>query len=93
MKKFANDPLNWHGGRKARWANAMLEALDKIQGKISTIKTPFLVANGDADQLTKMDSPRFLYENAPSSDKTFKVRFLATYTIDIVGLQHMYRDR
>ncbi|XP_078342896.1 monoglyceride lipase-like isoform X4 [Oculina patagonica] len=73
VKKFANDPLNWHGGRKARWANAMLEALDKIQGKISTIKTPFLVANGDADQLTKMDSPRFLYENAPSSDKTFKV--------------------
>ncbi|KAL9959395.1 hypothetical protein ACROYT_G032717 [Oculina patagonica] len=73
VKKYVNDPLNWHEGMKARWANAMLEAMEKIQSKSSTIKTPFLVAHGDADQIVKIDSSRFLYENASSSEKTFKV--------------------
>ena len=55
----------------------MLHAMDKIQSKSSTIKTPFLSAHGDDDQVVKIDSSKFLQQNAPSSDKTFKVRFIA----------------
>ncbi|KAJ7377883.1 hypothetical protein OS493_025777 [Desmophyllum pertusum] len=73
VKKYANDPLIWHGGMKARWANAILDAMDDIQSKTSMINTPFLVVHGDDDQLVKIDSSQFLHENSPSRDKTFKV--------------------
>lgn len=92
VEKYANDPLNWHGGIKAGWANAMLDAMDKIQIRSSTIKTPFLVAHGDADQIVKIDSSRFLHENSPSGEKTFKVRLLACWTIGIIGPHCVYRD-
>ena len=49
VKKYANDPLIWHGGMKARWANAILDAMDDIQSKTSMINTPFLVVHGDDD--------------------------------------------
>lgn len=72
-KKYADDPLNWHGGLKARWTNAILNTMEDIQKNISALKTPFFVAHGDDDQLVKIDSSIFLYENSPSKDKTFKV--------------------
>ena len=78
-KKYADDPLNWHGGLKARWTNAILNTMEDIQKNISALKTPFFVAHGDDDQLVKIDSSIFLNENSPSKDKTFKVTFRGSF--------------
>ena len=58
---------------KARWAAAILYAMEEIQKNILKLTTPYLLIHGDGDQLVKIDSSHFLYENSPSTDKTFKV--------------------
>ena len=74
MKKYVDDPLNWHGGMKAQWVNAILNAMDKIQSKCSTIKMPYFLACGDADQVVIDDSSKYLDKHTQSKDQTFKVR-------------------
>lgn len=61
---------------KAKWAKAILAAMDKIQSKSSTIKMPYFLGHGDADQVVKIDSSKFLHKNSQSNDQTFKVRLL-----------------
>lgn len=73
VKKYVDDPLNWHGGLKAKWANAMLTAMDKIQRKSSTIKVPYFLACGSADHVVKNDSSKYLDKHTQSKDQTFKI--------------------
>ena len=73
VEKYSKDPLNWHGGMKARWAAAILDAMEDIQKNISKLTTPYLLIHGDNDQVVKIESAHFLHENSPSTDKTFKV--------------------
>ena len=74
VKKYVDDPLNWHGGMKLKWVNAMLIAMDEIQRKGSAITLPYFLACGGADQVVKPDSSKYLDKNTQSKDQTFKVR-------------------
>ena len=74
VKKYVDDPLNWHGGLKLQWVNAILTAMDKIRSKSSTIKMPYFLACGEADQIVKSDSSKYLDKHTQSKDQTFKVR-------------------
>ena len=73
VEKYANDSLNWHEGIKVRWVGAILNAMNEIQRNLSKLTTPYLLVHGDGDQLVKIDGSRYLHENSPSNDKTFKV--------------------
>jgi len=86
VKKYVDDPLNWHGGLKAKWANAMLTAMDKIQRESSTIKVPYFLACGGADHVVKNDSSKYLDKHTQSKDQTFKVRL---NSLDYKCSQHL----
>lgn len=73
VEKYANDSLNWHEGMKVRWVGAILDAMNEIQRNLSKLTTSYLLVHGDGDQLVKIDGSRYLHENSPSNDKTFKV--------------------
>ena len=74
VKKYVDDPLNWHGGMKLKWVNAILTAMNEIQSKGSAITLPYFLACGGADQIVKPDSSKYLNKNTKSKDQTFKVR-------------------
>lgn len=73
VEKYANDPLNWHEGVKARFGVAFLDAMYDIQNRISKLTVLYLLIHGDNDQLVKIDSSNFLHKNSSSTDKTYKV--------------------
>ena len=56
-----------------RRVGAMLDAMNEIKRNFSKLTTPYLLVHGDGDQLVKIDGSRYLHENSPSNDKTFKV--------------------
>lgn len=73
MRAYENDPLIWHEGLKAGWAAQMLNVIDDITNQLHTIKWPFIVLHGDADEVTMCDGSIKLEEEAKSKDKTLKV--------------------
>ena len=73
VEKYANDPLVWHGGLKAKLVVALLDTMDDIQKNVSKVTAPFLLIHGDDDQVVPIEGSHFLYEHSPSTDKTFKV--------------------
>lgn len=82
VKAYAEDPLVWHGGMKAGWAKAMLNAQTQINSEISSIKLPFITIHGTGDTLVNIASSQFLYDNAQSEDKAFEVRVCTSFVLD-----------
>uniref|UniRef100_A0A0B7B547 Serine aminopeptidase S33 domain-containing protein n=1 Tax=Arion vulgaris TaxID=1028688 RepID=A0A0B7B547_9EUPU len=72
-QKYKDDPLNYHGGLKAKWALSLLLALQEIEKKLSTVKWPFFVLHGDADKIVNSKGSVALYSEAASVDKTIKI--------------------
>ena len=72
----ANDPLVWHGGMKARWALAVLDAMENVKAEIPSVEWPFLILHGDADKITQVEGSIMFHEKASSKDKTIKVKYL-----------------
>ncbi|KAK2571458.1 Monoglyceride lipase [Acropora cervicornis] len=72
-EKYANDPLVWHEGMKAKWTAQILEVMGEIQKGVSNITIPYLLLHGDDDRVVLIDGSHFLHDNSPSTDKTFKV--------------------
>ena len=68
---------------KLKWVTAILTAMDKIQSQSSTIKVPYFLACGSADQVVKSDSSKYLVKHTQSRDQTLKVRL---NTLDSTGL-------
>lgn len=58
---------------KARWAAAILDAMEDIQKNMSKLTTPYLLIYGDGDYVVQIESLHYLYDNSPSTDKAFKV--------------------
>lgn len=73
VEKYANDPLVWHEGLKAKWTAEILEAMNDIQKNVSKITLPYLLVHGDDDQVVLIDGSHFLQQHSSSTDKTFKV--------------------
>ena len=63
----------WHGGLKAGWSAQFFDAQSEIANGISSLTLPFITIHGTADTLVDIGSSQFLYDNAQSEDKSFKV--------------------
>ncbi|CAL1535155.1 unnamed protein product [Lymnaea stagnalis] len=72
-QKYKDDPLVYHGGMKAKWAISLLQALQEVESKLSTIQWPFLVLHGDSDKIVNSKGSEALYKQAASVDKTIKI--------------------
>eukprot|EP00118_Oscarella_pearsei_P026177 m.309552 g.309552 ORF g.309552 m.309552 type:complete len:287 (+) comp46916_c0_seq1:46-906(+) len=73
VKAYADDPLVWHGGLKARQAVASLNAFKEIESRLAEIEFPFIVLHGENDQLALKAGSQLLLEKAQSEDKTLKM--------------------
>ncbi|XP_067908257.1 monoglyceride lipase-like isoform X2 [Heterodontus francisci] len=73
VKDYINDPLNYHGPVRVRFAVVLLNALANLEKVLSTITTRILLFHGDVDKLCNISGSYLFYEIAASSDKTLKV--------------------
>lgn len=73
IQMYEEDPLNWHGGLKARWAVEMLRTMYNIQANVENITWPIFVLHGSEDKLCEISGSRLINEQASSSDNTLKV--------------------
>lgn len=68
-----NDPLNYHGGVRARTGAELLRAGAAVRDRLHEVQTPFLVVHGTADTLASPKWSRALHERARASDKTIRL--------------------
>jgi len=73
VARYDSDPLNYRGKVPAGTAAAMIRAVRAIERRAGRITQPLLIAHGGADALASPDGSRWLYERAPSADKTLRV--------------------
>ncbi len=74
VKQYEKDPLNYHGGLKAKWGAASIDAIDTARQKVGVIELPVLVIHGTKDGLIPPSASDFVYSKIGSSDKTIEVR-------------------
>ncbi|XP_059140791.1 monoglyceride lipase-like [Physella acuta] len=72
-QKYKDDPLNYHGGMKAKWAYSLLLLLQEIEAKLKTITWPFFVLHGDSDKIVNSKGSEALFREASSKDKCLKI--------------------
>ena len=73
IERYNNDPLNFRGAVPARTGANLIEAIDRIQAGMSSIKLPILLMHGTADRLTTPEGSQMLYDHVSSIDKTIKL--------------------
>ncbi|CAH1784426.1 unnamed protein product [Owenia fusiformis] len=73
VKKYTEDPLNYHGPLKARWAVGMIKAIADVEQKMADIEMPLLILHGTEDKLCNISGSKRLHEVAKSTDKTLKI--------------------
>eukprot|EP01137_Pigoraptor_chileana_P037002 Opistho-2@33471 len=73
VEKYQTDPLNWHGGLKARWAVNILRTMEDLRGHLERVEWPFLALQASEDKLTNKEGAKELYAKAISKDKTLKM--------------------
>jgi alpha-beta hydrolase superfamily lysophospholipase len=72
-KRALADPLCYHGRTRLGLARELYLAADDARGHLSEITLPFLVMHGGADKVTSPRGSEMLYQQARSTDKTFKL--------------------
>jgi alpha-beta hydrolase superfamily lysophospholipase len=70
---YDSDPLNYRGKMPAGTLAAMMRASRAVRQRVGEMTQPLLIMHGAADALVSPDGSRWLYEHAPSSDKTLKL--------------------
>ncbi|XP_078399244.1 monoglyceride lipase-like isoform X1 [Cetorhinus maximus] len=73
VKDYIDDPLNYHGPVRVRFANVLLKAVSSLDKVLPTITTRMLLLHGDADKLCDISGSHLFHDMAASSDKTLKV--------------------
>jgi len=73
VRRYAEDPLNYHGKIEARTAHEMAKAIKTVAARFSDVTLPFIALHGSADRLALCRGTRRLYELAASEDKTLKI--------------------
>ncbi|XP_078399153.1 monoglyceride lipase-like [Cetorhinus maximus] len=73
VKNYENDPLNYHGPYKMRFAVMVSQAVAKVEKILPSITWAMLILHGDADKLCDIRGSFLLYKMAASSDKTMKI--------------------
>ncbi|KAK3800510.1 hypothetical protein RRG08_043828 [Elysia crispata] len=73
VEAYENDPLNYHGFLKAKWAICLNNAMKEIESKLATIEWPFLTIHGEKDTLVKPIASEKLHAQSSSADKTMTI--------------------
>jgi len=73
LEFMKSDNLRYHGGIKAKFGTAFMDALQEINKNLTNIEWPFLVLHGSCDHIVDVAGSRTLHNSANSKDKTLKV--------------------
>nr|XP_023691085.1 monoglyceride lipase isoform X1 [Paramormyrops kingsleyae] len=73
VEAYDNDELVYRGGLPVSFVMHILNATERINKAIPTIKWPFLLLHGDHDKLCDIGGSQIMYEKALSTDKKLKV--------------------
>ena len=72
-RRFAADPLSYHGRLRARTGHQMMLASVDARARAEALTLPLLVMHGADDRLTNPTGSQVLYDCARSVDKTLKL--------------------
>ncbi|MFZ0127850.1 MAG: lysophospholipase [Candidatus Dormiibacterota bacterium] len=70
---YNHDPLVFRAPMRARLGAEMLDAMDRVDAGLPSLKVPLLVMQGTADGLVDPGCGPHVYERAGSKDKTLKM--------------------
>jgi len=71
---YEHDPLNYHGGVRARLGMGFLEAMTDAQRHAGGgLSLPLLIIQGDMDKLVIPSGAQLLYDRSVSADKTLRM--------------------
>jgi len=71
VKKYEEDPLNYHEAIPARTGFELLRMMKQIEEKSSEFRLPLLLLHGTADMLTNPKGSEEFFRTVSSVDKTF----------------------
>ena len=72
VDKYIKDPLNYVGGTKAALGSAVIDKIKEVKTSFNAFNYPVLIMHGGTDKITNINGSKALFENAQSTDKTFK---------------------
>ncbi len=70
VKRYSDDPLNFHGRVPARSGTNLLELLHRTRPRLPELKLPVLILHGEADSICPPSGSQLVYDQVASSDKT-----------------------
>lgn len=73
VRRYAEDPLNYHGSIEARTAHEMAKAIKALGLRISGLTLPFIALHGSGDRLAMCRGSRRVYTHASSKDKSLQI--------------------
>jgi acylglycerol lipase len=73
VASYNNDPLVFRAPMRARLGAEMLDAMDRVDAGLPSLRVPLLVMQGTADGLVDPGCGPHVYERAASPDKTLKM--------------------
>jgi acylglycerol lipase len=73
VQAYVDDPLVYKGKATVRLTAEGIKAIERVTRDVSQIRLPLLIMQGSADGLVEPGGAKMLYEQAASTDKTYKV--------------------
>lgn len=92
-EQFIKDPYNTHSAIPAAYLSGIQEATARIQANLVNVQTPFVVLQGDKDNLVPVESSQFLMDKASAKDKTLKLyKGMSHTTLHDRGREQVWTD-
>lgn len=73
VQAYVDDPLVHKGKATVRLSAEGIKAIERVTHDVGQIHLPLLIVQGSADGLVEPGGAKMLYEQAASTDKTYKV--------------------
>ncbi len=73
VRAYEEDPLVYTGGVRPRVGAEVLRVTEHVRDHANAFTLPLYLFHGTADKITDPEGSRWLYEHAPSDDKTLKL--------------------
>ncbi len=73
VEKYKSDPLNYQESIPTRTGYEIYQMMQFIQKNAGDFALPFLLIHGDADRLTNPKGSDYLFDQAKSTDKNFRL--------------------
>jgi alpha-beta hydrolase superfamily lysophospholipase len=73
VKKYVEDPLNYHGKIRARTGAESLSAVKRVVAGLGRVTLPVLVQHGTEDRLVSAGGSKLIAEKIGSHDKTLRL--------------------